>query len=190
MDGQNRYFDEFDLEVRVDNSDIEIMPGRQDVLRDILVDRFVEYLKSERNYSPNTVSSYVQDLSQFAAFLWHESKVQPPFSWEKVSHAGARGFLVKFHRNGNAPATTRRKLASLRAPVGPRRTRESRLIRSRMTPRLPQSARARASENSNSRCQVLRVSRFRWPIPSSDRAERRSESSASRYRPIVRGPSK
>ncbi|MDA3924560.1 MAG: tyrosine recombinase XerC [Kiritimatiellae bacterium] len=115
MSDQNRYFDEFDLEVRVDNSKIEILPGRQDVLRDILVDRFVEYLKSERNYSANTVSSYVQDLSQFAAFLWPESKVQPPFVWEKVSHAEARGFLVKFHRNGNAPATTRRKLASLRS---------------------------------------------------------------------------
>jgi len=115
MNDHSRYFDEFDLEVRVDSSTMEIMPGRQDLLNDIAIDRFVEYLKSERNYSENTVSSYLQDLSQFAAFLWPESKVKPPFLWPEVTHARARGFLVKFHRNGSAPATTRRKLASLRS---------------------------------------------------------------------------
>ena len=111
----NPYFDEFDLEVRVESSEIEILPGRQDVVKDICVDRFVEYLRSGRNSSEHTVSGYIQDLGQFACFLWPESSVQPPFTWRSVTQPGARGFLVKFHRNGNAPATTRRKLASLRS---------------------------------------------------------------------------
>jgi tyrosine recombinase XerC len=115
MNDSKSYFDEFDLEVRLDSSAIEMLPGRQDLLCDIVIGRFVEYLKSERNYSENTVSSYLQDLSQFAAFLWPESQIRPPFRWGEVTHARARGFLVKFHRNGNAPATTRRKLASLRS---------------------------------------------------------------------------
>ncbi len=115
MNEQNKYFDEFDLEVRVEESAIEIMPGRQDVLKDIWVDRFIEFLRSERNYSDHTVSSYVQDLGQFTCHLWPLTAEQPPFSWQSVNEVKARSFLVKFHRNGNAPATTRRKLASLRS---------------------------------------------------------------------------
>lgn len=115
MKATNPSFDEFDLEVRVESSAIEVMPGRPDVLNDIWVDRFVQFLKSERNYSEHTVSSYVLDLGQFAWHLWPAAVEQPPFSWAKVTQADARGFLVKFHRNGNAPATTRRKLAALRS---------------------------------------------------------------------------
>ncbi|MFA7172878.1 MAG: tyrosine-type recombinase/integrase [Kiritimatiellia bacterium] len=115
MKNTNASFDEFDLEVRVENSAIKIMSGRSDVLSDIFVDRFIEYLRSERNYSENTVSSYVQDLGQFASYLWPATRERPPFSWQSVTQADARGFLVKFHRNGNASATTRRKLAAMRS---------------------------------------------------------------------------
>jgi len=115
MNDHDRYFDEFDLEVRVAGSEIEVLPGRHDVLKDSGVDSFIRYLQSERNYSAHTVSSYVQDIGQFACHLWPESSKKPPFDWQSVTNAKARGFLVKFHRNGNAPATTRRKLASLRS---------------------------------------------------------------------------
>ena len=108
-------FNDFELEVRVDPSVITVMPSRQDLLADPLMKQFVDHQRSVRSFSENTIQSYIQDISQFAQFLWPEGEVDPPFNWEKVTTPGARGFLVKFHRNGNAPATTRRKLASMRS---------------------------------------------------------------------------
>ena len=108
-------FDEMKLEVRGNPSSVVVMSSRHDISTDICVNRFVEYQRSVRSFSENTVQSYIQDLSQFAQFLWPAEDFCPPFKWEKVTTPGARGFLVKFHRNGNAPATTRRKLASLRS---------------------------------------------------------------------------
>jgi integrase/recombinase XerC len=108
-------FDELDLEVRVDPRTAEAMPVRADTGADPLVQLYVEHLGAVRAFSENTVQSYLQDIGQFAHFLWPEASIAPPFEWAQVSTPAARGFLVRFHRNGSAPATTRRKLASLRS---------------------------------------------------------------------------
>jgi len=109
------HFDEFDLEVNLGNEIIEEMSARRDTVADGFVISFIEHLRSVRCFSENTVQGYIQDVSQFVYFLWPEGEIDPPFKWEKVTVPAARGFLVRFHRNGNASATTRRKLASLRS---------------------------------------------------------------------------
>ncbi len=104
----------FDMAVNVSGQPPEPLPNRSDAYGDGAVVRFVKYLRAERNASDHTVAGYVQDVGQFAAFVW-PSAFKPPFDWNQPSRDQARGFLVTFHKNGWSPRTTRRKLASLRA---------------------------------------------------------------------------
>jgi integrase/recombinase XerC len=84
------------------------------VSADPAVSGFVRYLEIERNASRHTVAGYLQDILQFAAFVWEESPA-PPFDWTKADRFHARRFLMAFQKNGSAPTTTGRKLASLRS---------------------------------------------------------------------------
>ncbi|MEI8243570.1 MAG: tyrosine recombinase XerC [bacterium] len=79
------------------------------------VAQFVRHLVSERNASEHTVSGYLQDLAQFVALVWPGPPARPPYDWRRPDRFAARGYLVKFSKDGAAPATTRRKLSSLRA---------------------------------------------------------------------------
>ena len=104
----------FEMALNVSGKPPEALPNRADAAGDGAVARFVRYLRAERDASDHTVSGYVQDVGQFAAFVW-PSAVKPPFDWRQPAREQARGFLVAFHKNGWSPRTTRRKLASLRA---------------------------------------------------------------------------
>ncbi|HNX33537.1 MAG TPA: tyrosine recombinase XerC [Kiritimatiellia bacterium] len=104
-----------ELEVRTGDKPPELLPNRNDAAVDAAVARFITYLRAERNASELTVSGYVQDIGQFAAFVWPEESVKPPFCWSVPLRDQARAFLVAFHRNGWSPTTTRRKLSSLRS---------------------------------------------------------------------------
>ncbi|MDD4102791.1 MAG: tyrosine-type recombinase/integrase, partial [Kiritimatiellae bacterium] len=104
----------FEMALNVSGKPPEALPNRADAAGDAAVARFVQYLRAERNASDHTVAGYVQDVGQFAAFVW-PSAVKPPFEWSRPVRDQARGFLVAFHKNGWSPRTTRRKLASLRA---------------------------------------------------------------------------
>jgi integrase/recombinase XerC len=104
------------MEVRLEGRAPEPMPNRSDAGLDVSVLRFVTYLRAERNASEHTVSGYVQDIGQFAAFVWPDAAaVKPPFRWDVPLREQARAFLVAFNRNGWTPTTTRRKLSSVRA---------------------------------------------------------------------------
>lgn len=85
-----------------------------DVKLDRVVCAFSRYLEAECNASPHTLSGYIQDVGQLCAFVWPSLKAQSPVDWPSVTHEQARAFLVASHRLGASPATTRRKLASLR----------------------------------------------------------------------------
>lgn len=76
--------------------------------------RFGSFLLAERNSSGHTADGYQQDIAQFALFRWG-ADAEPPFPWASVSQEDARSFLMDFAKNGAKAATTRRKLASLRA---------------------------------------------------------------------------
>lgn len=91
------------------------LPDRMDCARDAQVEAFVRFLRTEKNASEHTVSGYVQDIGQFAEFRWPKAKQpEPPFVWTEVSRDDARNFLIAFNKSGVEPATTRRKLSSLR----------------------------------------------------------------------------
>jgi len=105
----------YELEVRLGDVSPEPLPNRSETAADSAVVRFVRYLRTEHNASEHTVSGYVQDLGQFAAFIWPDETLRPPFDWGKPSREQARAFLMAFHRNGWSPTTTRRKLSSARA---------------------------------------------------------------------------
>ncbi len=105
----------YDLEVRLGAEKPQPLPTRE-VTADPSVARFVRYLQAECAASEHTVAGYVQDVSQFAQFVWPaEEGVASPFPWERPDRMRARGFLAAFHRSGWAAPTTRRKLASLRS---------------------------------------------------------------------------
>ena len=74
---------------------------------------FRAHLLAERNSSALTAENYFRDVSQFATFRWGAS-AEAPLQWARVSPEDARNFLMKFAGDGARPATTRRKLASLR----------------------------------------------------------------------------
>lgn len=104
----------YELEVRLGDRPPEALPNRRDVGADGAVLRFVRYLRAERNASEHTVAGYVQDIGQFAAFVWPSEGSGPPFEWRAAGRDQARSFLAAFHRSGWSPRTTRRKLASVR----------------------------------------------------------------------------
>jgi integrase/recombinase XerC len=75
---------------------------------------FRRYLEHERNASAHTVTNYFRDIAQFITVNW-EADGGPPYPWRAVDRFAARRFLVSFQKAGCRPATTARKLASLRA---------------------------------------------------------------------------
>lgn len=84
-----------------------IIPG------DVLSGKFASYLLAERSVSGHTLSGYMSDLKQFAAFRWPDlSGAQRP--WGDVDESDARRFLADLTKNGAGATTVRRKLAALR----------------------------------------------------------------------------
>lgn len=90
------------------------LPAHPAILQDAAVGRFRAYLLAERNASELTVTGYVQDIAQFAAFRWGVD-APTPFAWARVTAEDARTFLMAFAQRGACATTTRRKLSSLRA---------------------------------------------------------------------------
>lgn len=92
---------------------VESLPLHPGLSNDPLGSRFAQHLRVERQASVHTCSAYLQDLAQFAAHAFGE-KTPPPFDWSQPDRFTVRGFLVEVQKGGAAPATTRRKLASVR----------------------------------------------------------------------------
>ncbi len=79
----------------------------------MLVDSFLEYLKSERNYSQATITSYATDLVQFETFF---ESLNEDITWETVDSSIIREWEL-WLLDGEEKATTsvNRKLSVLRS---------------------------------------------------------------------------
>jgi integrase/recombinase XerC len=95
------------------------------------LEQFVNYLRHERHFSPYTARCYGADLRQYAEFLSGDAPGQQPQPGQpadgpdthgrldqKLASADAmviRGFLTHLDGFGYSPATTARKIATLRS---------------------------------------------------------------------------
>lgn len=79
----------------------------------MLIDSFLEYLKSERNYSAATVESYAIDLVQFETFF---ESLNEGITWETVDASIVREWEVQLLDDKKMSATSvNRKLSALRS---------------------------------------------------------------------------
>jgi integrase/recombinase XerC len=76
-----------------------------------LMNRFIEYLSTERNFSKHTIRNYKADIQQFLSYLENKGLSNDPAA---VSHIMARSFLSFLHKR-NKKSSISRKLASLRS---------------------------------------------------------------------------
>tara|TARA_B100001250_G_scaffold236758_1_gene203359 strand:+ start:102 stop:974 length:873 start_codon:yes stop_codon:yes gene_type:complete len=72
-------------------------------------DQFLNYLKYERNFSPNTIKSYFNDLDQFFSFVKKESKII-----KHVSLKDIRNWIILNKEIGLESSTINRKISCLR----------------------------------------------------------------------------
>ena len=72
------------------------------------VDKFINYLRVEKNASPHTVTNYRADLESFGSFLGDKDV-------NTVDHLALRRFLAEMRTKSYAKRTVARKLASLRS---------------------------------------------------------------------------
>jgi len=70
-------------------------------------------LQGEKNASGHTLDAYFRDIYQFALYAWPDQPA--PYAWSEITRIHARGFLVMVQKSGAMPATTGRKLSSLRS---------------------------------------------------------------------------
>lgn len=77
-------------------------------------DRFLDYLRVERNASPLTLKSYREDLTALAEYLGHIYGEQLPEP-QGIDTQLLRGYLAGLHDAGYAATTIARRLASLRS---------------------------------------------------------------------------
>ena len=79
---------------------------------DMTIEGFLNYLQLERNYSPQTVKSYGEDLRAFEEFF---GSLEGQLTWETVDADVIRDWMEQMMDRGNHAATVNRRLSSLRA---------------------------------------------------------------------------
>ena len=86
---------------------------------DRYIDKFITYLKVERDASEHTVINYSIDLRDFSGFLKPgpavESRDSGEFNISKIDHLLLRRYLAHIKGKGYSKRTVARKLASLRS---------------------------------------------------------------------------
>lgn len=77
---------------------------------------FLQFLRYNRNLSPNTWKAYDGDLTQWLAFLAARDGAKPSaVTLAAFDAEGVRGFLAELHARGNSRASAARRLAALRS---------------------------------------------------------------------------
>jgi integrase/recombinase XerC len=81
----------------------------------MLSEKFIEYIKFEKRYSPHTVSAYQSDLEQFLQFLNPPGATDTPILHpSEISHHDIRGWMVHLMDQQLTPRSVNRKIATLR----------------------------------------------------------------------------
>ena len=78
----------------------------------MLIDRFVNYIETEKRYSPLTVKVYLRDLEEFSDYL---TKVYETNDLLKVTAAMVKSFMASLKEKGQANKSIDRKISSLRS---------------------------------------------------------------------------
>jgi integrase/recombinase XerC len=76
------------------------------------IERFIQYLRYERNASPGTIREYRRDVQQFEAFLTPPGEKTLPLA--EVDHRIVREYVSSMYDRGLEKASIARRLASLR----------------------------------------------------------------------------
>jgi integrase/recombinase XerC len=78
----------------------------------MFLERFIQYIKFEKRYSPHTVSAYRSDLDQFITFLNHpEQTITHP---SQITHHHIRNWMVELMNQQLTARSINRKVATLR----------------------------------------------------------------------------
>ena len=78
----------------------------------MMVDKFLEYMRYERNRSPRTVQEYEDDWRMFESFFKNKDS---QVSWESVDSDLIRDWLESMMDSGHAATSVNRRLSALRS---------------------------------------------------------------------------
>lgn len=73
---------------------------------------FIQYLKFEKRYSPNTIEAYENDLLQFSEFLKQTYETE---DLKDLRHTHVRAWLAQLLENQITARSANRKLSSLKS---------------------------------------------------------------------------
>jgi integrase/recombinase XerC len=76
-----------------------------------MIDSFLNYLRFEKRFSPHTIISYQNDLSQFEIFLKENYEETP----QSAAYGMVRSWIVQLVEKKSDPLSVNRKIASLRS---------------------------------------------------------------------------
>lgn len=76
------------------------------------VDKYIEYLRYERNYSLHTEISYFNDINQFCEFL---NIRFTDWNWKSLNVIMLRDWVVALMENGHSTRSVNRKIAAVKA---------------------------------------------------------------------------
>ncbi|MGH9737709.1 MAG: tyrosine recombinase [Candidatus Acidiferrales bacterium] len=77
-----------------------------------LIGKFIDYLRYERNVSPDTIREYRRDMQQFAAFITPPGETTLPL--EQIDHRVLREYVGFMYDRKLEKASVARRLASMR----------------------------------------------------------------------------
>jgi integrase/recombinase XerC len=78
---------------------------------DAWIDRFLDYLRIERNTSPHTAKAYAEDLFVLRDYL----KANGAETVDAVTARVLRGFVAHLHESGFAPSSVARRMSAVRS---------------------------------------------------------------------------